>query len=170
MARVFVSIGSNINRYRHIAAALDVLSLHFGELQLSRVYESEAVGFNGDPFLNMVAGFHSDSAVVELAQLLRQIEYRHGRPQLAVKYGPRTMDIDILTYGELAGEFEGLSLPREEITDNAFVLLPLQQIAGDCVHPVLGKSYRQLWSEFDETSQRLWPVDFRWRGRLISER
>lgn len=167
MACVFVSIGSNVDRHRHITAALDTLSQQFGELQLSPVYESEAVGFDGAPFLNLVAGFDTTLTVGELATQLRDIEYAHGRELNAPKFGSRTLDIDILTYADLVGEVDGVQLPREEITENAFVLLPLSQLAADQLHPIEKKSYKQLWEEFAQGSQRLWVISFSWRGEIL---
>ena len=168
MAYVYVSIGSNIDRYRHVAAALDALQVQFGALDLSPVYESESVGFDGNPFLNLVAGFHCQLAVAELATALRAIEYAHGRRPDAPKFGSRTIDIDILTVDAQTGDIDGVRLPRAEIIENAFVLLPLAQLAGDVLHPTAGKTYRHLWQEYDQSSQQLWPVDFQWQGRIIS--
>ncbi len=164
MARVYLGIGSNIDRYRHIGAALDALSAEFAPLRLSRVYESEAVGFAGDNFLNLVAGFDCGLPLAQLADRLRQLEYDHGRARNAPKFGPRTLDIDILTYDDLVGEHAGVRLPRGEITENAFVLLPLSEVAGDEVHPVTGKTYRELWRDYDPGGQRLWAVAFDWAG------
>ena len=79
MARVYLSIGSNIDRQQHITACLDALAAAFGELTLSSVYESEAVGFAGDNFFNLVAGVDTDLGVGELAAQLRRIEFDNGR-------------------------------------------------------------------------------------------
>lgn len=168
MAHVYVSIGSNINRYQHVGAALDALSTHFGELQISPVYESKSVGFDGSDFLNMVAGFDSDLAVGELSTLLRRVEYDNGRRRDGPKFAPRTLDIDILTYDNSVGDIDGVLLPREEINYNAFVLLPLADIAENVLHPVSKQTYGAMWAAYDKASQQLWPVDFKWRGDLIS--
>lgn len=167
MAQVFVSIGSNIEREKHILAALDALADQFGELGLSPVYESEAVGFEGDPFLNLVAGFHTTLPVAALSQALRAIENRNGRVRTAPRFSGRTLDIDILTYDAACGDIDGILLPRAEILHNAFVLLPLSDLAPDSVHPALQQTYRTLWSGF-ASDQKLWPVDFSWRGTPIS--
>ena len=168
VAWVYVSIGSNIDRYRHIASSLDALSARFGELLISPVYESEAVGFAGDNFLNLVVGFRCPLSVAELSAALRQIEHANGRRRDGPKFGPRTLDIDILTYNDSVGEIDGVLLPRDEITKNAFVLLPLVDIAADCQHPALRISYAEVWQGYDRDSQKLWPVDFEWRGQKIS--
>jgi len=167
VALVFVSIGSNIDRYRRIAACLDALVAHFGALQLSPVYESEAVGFSGDHFLNLVAGFHCQQSIAELSAALRQIEYDNGRRRKGPKFSSRALDIDILTYDQCVGVVDGVELPRGEITENAFVLRPLADIAGAECHPVQAQSYAELWRDYDQSSQQLWPVDFRWRGGSV---
>lgn len=169
MAWVLVSIGSNIERYQHIGASLDMLQQRYGQLTLSSVFESVAVGFEGDNFLNMAAGFNCDHSVAELSAQLREIEYDNGRRRDGPKFGPRTLDIDILTYDDLTGVVDGIELPRDEITKNAFVLLPLFEIAPQELHPVLNCSYAELWQVYDQSKQKLWPVDFNWQGQAISK-
>lgn len=168
MARVFVSIGSNIDRYQHITAALDELDQQFSGLLISPVYQSESVGFEGDDFLNLVAAFDCEKTVGELLAWLREVEDNNGRRRDGPKFSSRTLDIDILTYDEVAGEVDGIELPREEIITNAFVLRPLADIAPDVLHPGLHCSYQSLWNGFDKTRQKLWPVDFSWRDKKIS--
>ncbi|MFC6634419.1 2-amino-4-hydroxy-6-hydroxymethyldihydropteridine diphosphokinase [Microbulbifer taiwanensis] len=160
MAQVFLSLGSNIDRERHIRAGLDALAGQFGALQVSRVFESVAVGFDGDNFYNLVVGIHTDLPVGQLALRLREIEDANGRLRAGPKFSARTLDIDILTYDDLSGTVDGVKLPRGEILKNAFVLLPLAELAPDAVHPLERKSYRQLWEEYDQASQELWPVSF----------
>lgn len=166
-ARVYISIGSNVNRERYVTAALDALSGWFGELIISPVYDSEAVGFDGSPFLNLVVGVDTSLSVAELSQRFKQLEADNGRRRDVPKFSARTLDLDILTYGDEVGRIDGVELPRGEILKNAFVLRPLADIAPEEVHPVCGKSYGQLWREYS-TGQRLWPVDFNWQGRQIS--
>ncbi|WP_250656485.1 2-amino-4-hydroxy-6-hydroxymethyldihydropteridine diphosphokinase [Alkalimarinus coralli] len=167
MAKVYVSIGSNIDRELHVTVALDALQDYFGELQVSSVFESEAVGFEGDCFLNLVAGFETDLSVGELSRLLKQIESDNGRIKNAPKFCSRTLDIDILTYDDRVGETDGVDLPRNEILENAFVLWPLAELAAGCAHPKVGRTYSQLWAEFDR-SQTLRPIEFFWQGEQVS--
>ena len=168
MASVYVSIGTNINRYYHVTAALDHLNQAFGALDVSQVYESEAVGFDGDHFLNLVARFDTEKSVGDLSRWLKALEDDHGRCRNVEKFSARTLDIDILTYDALTGVVDGVELPREEITKNAFVLLPLSQIAGDIRHPAYAEDYRTMWTNYDKASQALWSVRFEWQGKIIS--
>lgn len=178
--RVYLSIGSNVERERHVQAALDALAKEFGELLLSRVYESKSLGFDGDNFYNLAVGFDSNQSVGELADIMHVIEQDNGRRRNGLKFGPRTLDIDILTWGNYNGVIDGIALPRDEILKNAFVLLPLAEIAGKENHPLLQQSYEELAAQFavrfstqlaaqiDNGEQKLWPVDFIWQGRQIS--
>ncbi|KEF30313.1 2-amino-4-hydroxy-6-hydroxymethyldihydropteridine pyrophosphokinase [Marinobacter nitratireducens] len=165
--KVFISIGTNVDRERHVAAALDALSEWFTDLEISPVYESEAVGFDGSPFYNLVVGVRTDWSVGELSQRFKQLEAENGRRRDVPKFSARTLDLDILTYGGEVGTVDGVELPRGEILKNAFVLQPLADIAGLECHPVCGKSYGELWSSYNR-NQKLWPVDFSWRGQQIS--
>ncbi|MBP0048834.1 2-amino-4-hydroxy-6-hydroxymethyldihydropteridine diphosphokinase [Marinobacterium sp. AK62] len=167
MPHVYLSLGSNQSRERHIRAALDALADRFGELEISSVYESEAVGFDGSNFYNLVVGLECSVSLAELSACLKQIEDENGRDRSGPRFSGRTLDIDILTYGDLDHPRDGVQVPRDEITQNAFVLLPLAEVAPDVQHPVLKQSYAHLWDTYDR-SQKLWPIDFEWRGRLIS--
>ncbi|WP_444883627.1 2-amino-4-hydroxy-6-hydroxymethyldihydropteridine diphosphokinase [Microbulbifer sp. PSTR4-B] len=162
MAQVYLSLGSNINRAQYIRAALDALAGQFGDLEVSQVFESEAVGFPGDNFYNLVVGLQTDLPVGQLALCLRGIEDANGRLRSGPKFSARTLDIDILIYDQLTGTIDGVKLPRGEIVKNAFVLQPLAEIAPEVLHPIEQKTYRQLWNEYDQASQKLWPVEFIW--------
>jgi 2-amino-4-hydroxy-6-hydroxymethyldihydropteridine diphosphokinase len=168
MARVYLGLGSNIERERYITVGLDAMQGLLGELALSSVYDSAAVGFEGQPFLNLVVAADTDLDLEHLAARLRHIEVEHGRPVNATRYSPRQLDIDILTYDDLVGEFSGVTLPREEILQNAFVLCPLAELAPEVLHPVAKRSYQTLWQDYDQSSQPLSNVAFMWRGRPIS--
>jgi 2-amino-4-hydroxy-6-hydroxymethyldihydropteridine diphosphokinase len=162
MARVYLSIGSNIDREVNIRGGVADLKKAFGEVTLSRVYESASVGFDGDNFYNMVAALDTTMPVEEVSIILHEIEGAHGRTREGPRFSSRTLDIDLLTYDDLITDDNGLQLPRDEITKNAFVLWPLAEIAAEELHPVLQKSYAELWSNFDKEKQSLWPVDFQW--------
>ena len=159
MAKVFLSLGSNVNRQQNIRGALDVLGQTFGTLDVSPVYESESVGFDGDNFYNLVVALDTTLAVGNLSQCLKRIERDFGRIHGEKKFCNRTLDIDILTYDDLVGTIDGVQLPRDEIKHNAFVLWPLENIAADVIHPQLQCSYGALWDDFDKLKQKLWVVD-----------
>ena len=171
-AQVYLSLGSNIDRDHYIVAALDALADQFGELEISSVYESESVGFVGDNFYNLVVGFCTELSVGELSGYLKALEYRHGRQPHCARFSSRTLDIDILTYADLTGSVDGVTLPRGEILENAFVLWPLAELAPGAQHPLLGTCYETLWrnysGRYDQCRQSLWPVSFCWRGDELS--
>lgn len=166
--QVYIGIGSNVDRERHVTAALNALAGWFGELAISPVYESEAVGFDGSPFLNLVVGITTSQSVGALSTRFKQLELENGRRPQAPKFSARTLDLDILLYGNTVGRVDGVELPRSEILKNAFVLRPLADLAPSLKHPVCGKSYGKLWQAYN-TDQRLWPVKFCWQGREISK-
>jgi 2-amino-4-hydroxy-6-hydroxymethyldihydropteridine diphosphokinase len=161
MARIYISVGSNIEAEKNIRLATHALQDHYGKLILSSVYESEAVGFEGDNFLNLVAGVNTDEDVHTVAATLRKIEDDNGRDRSGPRFSPRTVDLDLLLYDDLILKEDGLELPRDEITKNAFVLLPLEEIAPQLIHPVSGNTMCDHWMSFDEESQKLWTIDFK---------
>lgn len=170
MTDINLSLGSNVDAARHITAALDALREQFGPLRISRIYESEAVGFDGDNFLNLVVAVDSDMSLDTLAQWLKQLEQDNGRRRAHSGFSSRTLDVDVLTYGDCVGRYAGMELPRPETTKNAFVLWPLAEVDGDRLDPHSGKTYTRLWAEYDrqKQKQKLWPIDFQWQGEWIS--
>ncbi|MFT5575955.1 MAG: 2-amino-4-hydroxy-6-hydroxymethyldihydropteridine diphosphokinase [Bermanella sp.] len=160
MPEVYIGIGSNVAREANIRSGLKALAQEFGDIELSPVYCSEAVGFRGAAFLNLVARFSTALPVLELSQSLRAIERAHGRGDNMPKFSSRTLDLDILLYGDAEGEIDGVVLPREEVLYNAFVLRPLSELAPDGLHPRARKSFLELWQELStSTEQRLEKVD-----------
>ena len=168
MTAIYLSLGSNVDRHHHITAALDALALLLGELCISSVYESKSVGFDGSNFFNLVVSAETNLSIADLSERLKKIEDDNGRKRNGPKFSPRTLDIDVLTYGDFVGTEAGVELPRAEITKNAFVLWPLAEIAPQVRHPLLKKTYEDLWSAYDKSSQHLWPIEFEWKGQLIS--
>jgi 2-amino-4-hydroxy-6-hydroxymethyldihydropteridine diphosphokinase len=160
MPWVWLSLGSNIERERHIRQAVHALRSSHPDAVLSSVYESEAEGFEGKPFYNLVMGFETDETPSVLVGRLRDIEAASGRVRGQQKFGDRTLDIDLLTYGDQVLKRDGLILPRDEITRYAFVLGPLAEVAGGQRHPVVGQTYGALWEAFDKAANPLRPVDF----------
>ncbi|MDH5594975.1 MAG: 2-amino-4-hydroxy-6-hydroxymethyldihydropteridine diphosphokinase [Gammaproteobacteria bacterium] len=155
MGKVFVSIGSNINREKNIRAGIDALKKTFGELILSPVYETEAVGFDGDPFYNLVAAFETELNPYQVNDALHQIEEDNGRDRSDPKFSSRTLDIDLLLYDDLIINDDKLQIPRDEIEKYAFVLKPLVDIAENVIYPITGKNLEELWLDSDLNKQKL---------------
>lgn len=154
MTRGYISIGSNINKDEHIPASLRALEQTFGKLAVSSIYESEPVGFTGDVFYNLVVGFDSDLEVKAVTKQLRQIELDNGRTRDSRKFAARTLDLDLILYGDLIVNDGRLQIPRDEIEHYAFVLEPLAEIAPSLKHPISHISYAELWDKFDKTDLR----------------
>ena len=160
MATIYISLGSNINRESNTRSGIAALKQAFGELVLSAVYESEAVGFDGDAFYNMVIACEVTSGVHETNQILRDIEDANGRERSGPKFSSRTLDLDLLLYDDMILDEHGLRLPRGEILKNAFVLWPMAEIAPQLKHPEVGTRYAELWAAFDKSKETLSPIDF----------
>lgn len=152
MTRCYISIGSNIDRDINIPSSLRALKKHFGDLIVSSIYESEAVGFKGANFYNLVVGFDTELDVTSVAKILKQIELDHGRIRESKKFSARTLDLDLLLYDDLIIEEGRLQLPRKEIDEYAFVLEPLAEIAPDQKHLISHISYQDLWQKFEKNN------------------
>jgi 2-amino-4-hydroxy-6-hydroxymethyldihydropteridine diphosphokinase len=162
---VFLGLGSNIERERHILAGLEALERLLPGLRCSAVFESQPVGIKSGPFLNLVVTSNTHLSLAELDRQLKAIEVDNGRYASDRKGLP--LDIDILLYGDQVGVFDGLRLPREEILHNAFVLWPLALLAPGVVHPVAGRDFADLWCSA-QINQSLRPVAFSWRGNNLT--
>lgn len=150
MARIYIGVGSNIDREHNIASGLAALKNRFGDLIISSIYANAPVGFEGDDFYNLVVGFDNDSDANGIVDALKTIESAHGRKHTEAKYSSRRLDLDLLTYGSQVAHNNKFSIPREDILKYAFVLKPLAEIAPDTQHPVLGATYRALWADFSD--------------------
>ena len=139
--------------------ALAAIKSEFSPVAVSPVYESVAVGFDGENFLNLVLGFDTSLSLSELADKLDQIEQSCGRKRGEERFTTRTMDLDLLIYGDLLRHDDEYGIPRNEITRYAFVLKPLSQLAPNYVHPELGVSFSRLWEQGDFSGQDLWEVE-----------
>lgn len=158
----FISIGSNIDKDIHIPSCLNALAGHFGQISCSSLYESAPVGFSGESFHNAVVQFESELPAEEVANILRQIEHDHGRLRSGQKFSSRTLDLDLILYGEQVISDDQLQIPRDEIERYAFVLEPLAEIAPELKHPISGLTYRQLWQRFDRSGQSQIKLRLNW--------
>jgi 2-amino-4-hydroxy-6-hydroxymethyldihydropteridine diphosphokinase len=157
VAQVFVGIGSSINKRENIRLGIQALKNVFGELNVSPIYESEAIGFNGCNFYNLVVSFDSLLDAQAIIKKLKSIEVQQGRLEKAIKFSPRTLDLDLLLHDQLIDLT--IDLPRAEILTNAFVLQPLSELAPDLKHPILNEPYEMLWRKFPKQQQKLWQIN-----------
>ena len=158
MALVYLGLGSNIDAEENLGLGVRELQRRFGELSLSDVYRSAAVGFEGADFLNLVAGMESSETPVDIHEQIEAIHKMAGRERGAARYSSRPLDIDLLLYGDLVTDGPPLRLPRPDVLEFSFVLRPLSELAPDLVHPETGKSLAEHWREFDAASHPLTPV------------
>lgn len=165
LTQVFLGLGSNVEREKHLHAGLDALAGFLQNMQCSAVFESQAVGIKSGPFFNLVVVASTDLPLVDLTRRLKLIEADNGRYAQDRKGLP--LDIDVLFYGDWVGDFDGLVLPRAEILRNAFVLWPLSLIAPDKLHPSVGMTLGQIWAEA-QIDQVLAPAAFEWRGEQLT--
>ena len=152
----YVGLGSNLgDRAGYLLLAVrGMLDAGLDVIRLSSIYETEPVEYEQQPpFLNMVAelrGSTLPSPEQTLARLLR-IEYALGRVR-DVPLGPRTIDLDLLIFKDVRSDSEFLKLPHPRIAARRFVLVPLAELVPNLVHPVTGKSIRELLAEVKDTS------------------
>jgi len=148
VARVYISIGSNIDVAKNIPSSVKALQDHFGELEISNVYETKAVGFDGDDFHNLVVGLNTNESPLEISQVLKKIEADHDRTRGKEKFESRTLDLDQLLYGDLVMQMEGVNIPHPDILRYNFVLKPLTELAGEVEHPEEERTMNMLWDDF----------------------
>lgn len=158
MREVYVAAGSNVEPVQRLRTAVGELRALYADLRVSTAYRNEAVGFSGDDFINLVVGFATSESLEQVLAQLHRIEALCGRERDAPKWAPRSMDLDVLMYGDVVGEFPGAKLPRPDLLKRSYMLGPLAEIAPKLVHPTEKKTIAQLWNEF-EKSHRMTAVE-----------
>lgn len=158
MPAVYVALGSNIEPERNLTRAAEQLAREFPGARFSRWFSNRAVGFEGEDFINLVAGFETNLPVHAVLGKLHGIEKACGRERSAPRWAARTMDIDVLLYGDLVCDEPGLNLPRPDLLRRAYMLGPLAELAPGLMHPTAHLSIGELWQGFDQAAHPLHPV------------
>ena len=158
MTSVYVAAGSNVDPVRNLRRALAELGEHY-QLRVSPAYRNKAVGFEGNDFINLVVGFETDDSLDQVIAHLHDAEAACGRPRNAPKWAPRTMDLDLLLFGDRVCDEPGIKLPRGDLIKRAYMLRPMSELAPHVPHPTLGKSMRELWNQFDADTHTMISVE-----------
>jgi 2-amino-4-hydroxy-6-hydroxymethyldihydropteridine diphosphokinase len=155
---VYVAAGSNVSPLESLARAVGLLRESFPDLAVSPAYANAAVGFKGADFINLALGFTTALPLAAVLARLYAVEVACGRGRTDAKWAPRRMDLDVLLFGDLVGEFPGATLPRPDLVRRPFMLGPLAALAPGVMHPTLGRTIGALWAEFDQGAHPLRPV------------
>ncbi len=148
MTTVYVGVGSNIDRERHVKIAIEELAEIDSSLRVSSVYESAAVGFEGERFYNLVVELQTSQTLSHFSHLLRKIELKWGRRESAAKFQNRALDLDILLFGEQVS-LQPPVVPRKDIFIYPFVIQPLYELCPNLIIPDDGRSITEVWQNMD---------------------
>ena len=151
--KIFVGIGSNIDREKNIKSCIAVLKDLYGEIIISPVYETQSMGFDGPNFYNLVSCFETDESIYILKNKLNKIENNHGRHFNETKFSSRTLDIDILYYDDLVLSDDKIQIPRKEICEYDFVLKPLIDLVPEFIHPIHNITHREIMDKIKIKNQ-----------------
>ncbi len=162
---ILIERGSNVEPVANLRRALDSLAVRYPGLRCSRAYRNPAVGFEGEDFINLVLAFDTTDEVERVLERLHEAEALCGRPRHAPKWAPRSMDLDILLFGDTVCDRPGLVLPRPDLVRRAYMLGPAAEVAPDLVHPTLGVALAELWQGFEQASHPLEVVEIGWPAR-----
>ena len=159
MPAVYVAVGSNVEPESHLALATQLLRREFPDVRFSPWYRNRAVGFEGADFINLVAGFTTALSIEDVLSRLHAIEIACGRPREAPRWAPRSMDLDVLLYGDLILDEPRLKLPRPDLLKRAFMLGPLAALAPELMHPTEKVTIGELWQRFDRSAHALVEIE-----------
>jgi 2-amino-4-hydroxy-6-hydroxymethyldihydropteridine diphosphokinase len=157
--RVFVAAGSNLEPEKHLARACAEILNSWPDTVCSRAYRNAAVGFEGPDFINLVVGFSTAQPLDAVITRLRAIETQCGRPRFAPKWASRTMDLDVLLFGDRVEKTADYTLPRPDLLKRPYMLGPMAEIAPEVMHPTARKTIAVLWKEFDHDGHAMNAVD-----------
>lgn len=169
MMETWIGLGSNLgDRRRHLRGAVAEMA-QIGRLRaVSPLYETEPVGLRDQPpFLNAVARLDTALTAAALLEALLAIEAAHGRLR-AERFGPRTLDLDLLFYGDAVIRAPGLEVPHPRMHVRRFVLEPLAAAAPDFIHPALGRSVRELLAALEDPAAAILVQGADWAADLLS--
>lgn len=146
MTTVYLSLGSNLgDRRAYLKAAVDGLSLILANIKESSIYETQPLYVTDQPeFLNQVISGKTDLSPLEFLKQCQTIQKQVGRTPQTVRFGPREIDIDILSFGDVILKTDTLEIPHPRLHERLFVLEPLAEIAPDWVCPKTGQSVQGL--------------------------
>jgi 2-amino-4-hydroxy-6-hydroxymethyldihydropteridine diphosphokinase len=167
MPLVFVGAGSNLDPEANLRGAIAELARAFGELDVSSVYRSRSLGFEGPDFLNLVIAFETDAPPAEVELRLHEIEHGLGRRRDGPRFSSRSIDLDLLMYGDQVIDEGRLVVPRPEVLDHPFVLKPLAELDGERLHPVLRRPLAELSKEIAVAPGAMEIVDIEGIGRAF---
>lgn len=159
MTDVYLGLGSNVgDREAHLAHAVARLQGEGRVTGVSSVYETDPVGYlDQPPFLNLVVRLETAHDPEDLLRRTRDVEAARGRER-AFRNAPRTLDIDILLYGDRQLRLEGLTVPHPRMNDRPFVLVPLLELAPGLLEPGTGRPYREVLDSLPGDRRRMVPV------------
>ena len=155
MATVYLGLGSNVEPQQNLRLAVDELRRRYGPLEISKVYQSTPIGFEGSDFLNLVVSLKSDESPADMHTQIESIHDMAGRERGDAKFISRPLDIDLLLYDDLVLDESQIRLPRADVLEYSFVLRPMQELAPDLLHPVTGRTMAEHWREFDREGHPL---------------
>lgn len=150
MTTIYLGLGSNIDPEKNLGLAVRELRHHYGEIDVSAVYRSKAVGFEGADFLNLVVRLRSDETALEICDQIERLHNLSGRVRSGEKWVSRPLDIDLLLYNDCVIDEPPVRVPRGDVLEYGFVLRPMSELAPELAHPVTGRTMLEHWREFDQ--------------------